>query len=68
MILDIEKIAKLERKYYNDTISLEALRNMVVFVSSSKVDDKLLSSIQYLTLCDLGVIKEVEKRPQQLNS
>jgi len=69
MILDLEKIAKLERKYSHDSVAFNALSNMVELVSSSREDiSELVNSVQYLTLCDLGIIKGMEKKPEQLNS
>jgi hypothetical protein len=69
MILDLEKIAKLERKYQNDRIALDALQTMVSLVSMSSLSvAELVNTVQFMTLCDLGVIKGVSTGVQQLNS
>lgn len=69
MILDLKKIAKLEKRYQNDSISLNALYNMVDLVS--KADEKILiGSLALSTLSELGVLKTpaVKKEAEQLNS
>jgi hypothetical protein len=69
MTLDLEKLAKLERKYRDDSITLDALHNMVLIVTSSQESAvELVSTVQFLTLLDLGVIKGVTTTSQQLNS
>ena len=69
MILDLKEIAKLEKRYQNDSISLNALYNMVDLVS--KADEKILiGSLALSTLSELGVLKTpaVKKEAEQLNS
>lgn len=69
MILDLEKIANLEKRYSDKPVTLNALSNMVAIVSSACVsEDAISSTVPYLTLCDLGVIKTSEKTPIPLNS
>ena len=72
MILNLEKLSKLERRYSHDKITLSALHNMVNVVTTSPVNAAELSvTSQFLTLADLGVIKGIEgseKEVKQLNS
>jgi len=66
MILNLEKIKKLEKKYQNDPIALDALRIMVIHVAQGP-DVMGLDQVAVATLNDLGCIKETST-PQQLNS
>ena len=72
MILNLDKLAKLERKYSHDSITLTALHNMVNLVTTSPVNAaELAVTSQFLTLADLGIIKGLEgseKDVKQLNS
>jgi len=69
MIVDLNEIKKLQKKYQNDHIALNALQNMVNVVSQSRVEE-LKGSIALTTLMSLGVLtEEIEKKkPTQLNS
>jgi len=70
MIIDLKEIAKLEKKYQNDRIALDALHNMVQIVSAAGHEELTHPSLAILTLLDLGVLKvETSKKEiQQLNS
>jgi hypothetical protein len=69
MILDLQKISKLETKYSSSQVALTALHNMVGIVSSNTCDaSELVNTVPYLTLLDLGVIKGLSKPAEQLNS
>jgi hypothetical protein len=63
MILDLDKIKKVENKYAHNPVVLDALRTMVHTVASGISDG---TAIQ--TLLDLGCIREEKSEPQQLNS
>lgn len=74
MLLDLKEVQKLEKKYQNDRIALDALSTMVRIVSQQSAEN-LVGSIALTTLSDLGVIKAVNpdanpkpNKPQQLNS
>ena len=68
MIIDLNKIKSLEKKFQNDRIALAALQNMVHLVTQA--DESILkSSIALSTLKELGVVTtEDSQQPQQLNS
>jgi len=71
VVLDLKKIKELEKKYQNDRISLNALNNMIMLVTTHE-RETMNSSLVLDTLRDLGVIvvKDIESKGQvqQLNS
>ena len=69
VVLDLKKIKELEKKYQNDVISLNALKNMVMLVTTHE-PETINSSLVLDTLKDLGVVKDTESKGpvQQLNS
>ncbi|HRT03087.1 MAG TPA: hypothetical protein P5513_04030 [Candidatus Diapherotrites archaeon] len=71
MILDIDQISKLECKYPKGSLPFIALSNMINFVLSNEGNrERLINSISFLTLYELGVIKNKEenKKVYQINS
>jgi len=73
MIIDLEKIKELEKKYQNDKISLSALRDMVKEITN--MNDNIFSktSLTYQTLLKLEVLVDEyqdkkDKARQPLNS
>lgn len=70
MIIDLKEIQRLQKKYQNYPIAINAIQNMVDIVSRSRVEE-LQGSLAFITLMDLGVVKEEEskeKKVQQINS
>jgi hypothetical protein len=72
MILDLEKLSKLEKKYANYPIVTDALSNMANIVSrSSDANPEMVGSVPFSTLHDLGLFKtklEAPTKTEQLNS
>lgn len=69
MILDLKEVAKLERKYQNHDIALNALNNMVQNVSQVGTEELEHPNLAITTLVELGILKSSsDKKPQQLNS
>lgn len=71
MILDLEKIKKLEKKYQNDPITLSAFQRMVTLAAESFGMSDILhgeNPIAIATLKDLGCFKEPTKPIEQINS
>jgi hypothetical protein len=65
IILDLEKIKQLDKKYQDSEIAYNAFHNMIsIFLS----DEPLKNPVAYNTLKDLKVIKEKQDSTQQLNS
>lgn len=63
MIIDLEKIEKIEKKYENSPLSLDVFNYLIL----NALNDKDTTSIN--TLIELGCIKEdKDKDTQQLNS
>jgi len=75
MIIDLKKLAQLEREFQNDHITLNALQNMVEIVTrsnSGEYNNSVNDFNAIWTLTELGVLKNnpENKNPdkQQLNS
>ena len=69
-VLNLEKVAKLEKKYRNSGAALTALHNMVNLVSQADTTDYLKDSVAVSTLEELGVLITATELNQkkQLNS
>jgi hypothetical protein len=70
MIIDLKELAKLEQKYRNDNISLNALHYMIQTVTSYNEADILHKpGLAIDTLIELGVVKTTgTKSAEHLNS
>lgn len=72
MILDLEKVAQIEKKYQNNPVALDAFRIMVQTIASSPNYNEIGLNTDFValeTLNDLECIKKTSKKtPQQLNS
>jgi len=73
MIIDLEKIKELEKKYQGDEIVFSALRDMVKEVTNMNDDVYSKTSLAYQTLLQLKVLVDEyqdkkDKARQHLNS
>ena len=69
-VLNLEKVAELEKKYRNSGAALTALHNMVNLVSQADTTDYLKDSVAVSTLEEMGVLVTATELNQkkQLNS
>ena len=71
-VLNLEKVAELEKKYQNSGAALTALHNMVNIVSQADTTDYLKDSVAVSTLEEIGVLISATELKQnsekQLNS
>ena len=69
-VLNLEKVAELEKKYRNSGAALTALHNMVNLVSQADTTDYLKDSVAVSTLEEIGVLVTATELNQkkQLNS